>query len=141
MFPKPKREKRKPKPLKRSWLRPRPRKNQVHVVVRHAQIIAILESCHPQSCIRVDRIHVDRAEAVSSIRHQVFARSGGRCEHVKQDGVLCGRPITWANFDLNERHHRGRGGLMSIDNSEAACRQCHRGGDAHPEKTLRWSKK
>jgi len=141
MIPKPKMTKRKPKPLKRTWLKPRPRKNQVHVVVRNARVIAILGSCHPQACVRVDGIHMDRAAAVGEIRHQVFERSQGKCEHVKQDGAVCGRPITWKSFDLNERHHRGRGGLMGIENSEAACRVCHRGGDAHPEKQLNWSKR
>lgn len=84
---------------------------------------------------------MDRAKATGKIREQVFERSGGRCEHVKQDGVLCGARITETSFDLNERHHRGRGGLMSLENSEAACRQCHRGGDAHPEKLVMWSKR
>jgi hypothetical protein len=74
----------------------------------------------------------DRAKAVSSIRFQVFTRSGGECE-------LCAAPITQSGGHMHEQKHRGQGGEISLENSVFICRRCH--ADAHSDRAPRWTKK
>ncbi len=61
-----------------------------------------------------------RAEAVAEIRRQVYERDGRTC-------VRCGRPVTWEQMHLHERKARGRGGEISVENSETSCAACHIG--------------
>jgi len=74
----------------------------------------------------------ERAEAVSSIRHQLFRRSKGYCE-------LCGEIITEQGAQMHEQHHRGKGGEISMDNSVFICSTCHK--RAHADRNPHWSKK
>lgn len=113
-----------------------------HVLLDASGLVdTILGNCHPASCIRVDLTHVPRRKAVSLLRRRIFARSDGKCEHVL-NGERCGRTITWDSFEMNERVHRGNPqerGLMSMENSEAACHMCHL--DEHKERNPQWSRR
>ncbi len=116
-----------------------------HIELNEAgQVESIISNCHPSSCVKQSWIHRSLAEAVSELRHRIFLRSEGRCEHIK-DGVRCNKQITEngpRKFDMNERVHRGNPqekGLRSMGNSEAACCHCHRvleHGDRNPR--LSW---
>ena len=107
-----------------------------HVELNNAgEVEAILGSCHPASCVKLSWIHRPLAEAVPELRHRIFLRSEGRCEHEIRDGkrvARCNRTITEdgpLKFDMNEKVHRGNPqekGLRSMGNSEAACWMCHR---------------
>jgi 5-methylcytosine-specific restriction endonuclease McrA len=70
-------------------------------------------------------------EAVGSIRHMLFVRSGGDCE-------ICGERLTEVTGQMHEKHHRGRGGEISLENSVFICAACH--GRAHKERNPRWNK-
>lgn len=79
--------------------------------------------------------------AVGMIRSKVFARTGctphqpGACE-------WCGRTIIWQAGEWNsghmhEKHFKGKGGEVSVENGVAICRPCHTGRDgAHGNR--RW---
>jgi hypothetical protein len=72
------------------------------------------------------------AEAVSSVRHQLWLRSRGQCE-------LCAVPVSEQGGNMHEKRHRGKGGEISLDNSVFICRVCHM--HAHANRAPRWSKK
>ena len=76
-------------------------------------------------------IHMRRADAVSSIRHQIFLRSKGDCE-------ICTAPLTESSGHMHEQIHRGQGGEISLANSVFICAKCHR--DAHKARNPQWSK-
>jgi hypothetical protein len=75
-------------------------------------------------------LETPRAEAVDSIRRQVFTRAGYRCEN-----PTCRNPITWDTGDLHERQPRGKlvkvsafeyqGGEVSVANGVCLCHNCH----------------
>jgi hypothetical protein len=75
---------------------------------------------------------MDRATAVSQIRHQIFERSKGDCE-------LCSSPITEKTFHMHEKQHRGKGGEVSLENSVAVCASCHL--FAHRDRRVRFGEK
>lgn len=122
----------------RSFLKPPlPAKNErgnrinlCHVELNESgEVETLLGICHPASCIRQDLIHRPLAEAVGELRHRIFIRSEGRCEHILPDGKRCNKTITEQTGEMNERVHRGNPqgkGLRSMSNSEMSCRHCHR---------------
>ena len=57
--------------------------------------------------------------AVADIRHQLFVRSEGFCER-------CGEPVTELSGEIHEKIHRGKGGEISLANSEFICNKAHR---------------
>jgi hypothetical protein len=71
------------------------------------------------SVVDVTPIFIARNLAVASIRHQIFLRSKGSCEQ-------CGAFITEQSMEMHEKQHRGKGGEISLDNSFAICKKCHR---------------
>ena len=77
-----------------------------------------------------------RGAAIKIIREQVFARSSGQCER-------CKTAIEWENFEMHERKPRGMTshvrGEISVANSEAICRACHRG--EHANRRPQWKKR
>lgn len=72
-------------------------------------------------------VELTKAEAVGSIREQVFERARNpltglfECEN-------CGRIITWKNGEMNEILPKGRGGEVAMYNCEALCHPCHQVG-------------
>lgn len=84
---------------------------------------------------------MDRAEAVGSIRQEVFERCGvedftnllyyHECER-------CGRRITWDTFEMNEKQFKGKGGEVSVKNCEALCYDCHQGRPDSVHGNRRW---
>jgi 5-methylcytosine-specific restriction endonuclease McrA len=81
-----------------------------------------------------------KAEAVKSIREQVYERSvgiyGGQCER-------CGRRLTPQTMEMNERRPKGAGGgktggEVSLENCEALCHQCHQGSPDSAHGNRRW---
>lgn len=62
--------------------------------------------------------HMDRAEAIDSIRNRIWWRTNGDCE-------WCGFPITEASMHLHEVKSRGDGGEISLENSVGICVECH----------------
>ena len=72
-------------------------------------------------------VEMTKAEAVGSIREQVFERARNpltglfECEN-------CGRIITWKNGEMNEILPKGRGGEVAMYNCEAICPPCHQVG-------------
>src|SRR5581483_2712857 len=85
------------KPLKRSWIRRKPKRARV--------------------LWRSGRVILDAA-GMRELRETVFARSGGRCEN-------CRTKITWEWFELHHLIHRSRGGSDDERNCAAYCRTCH----------------
>lgn len=63
-------------------------------------------------------LETPRADAVESIRRQVFERAGYKCE-------TCGDRVTWDSGHLHEKHHRGKGGEVSVENGQCLCYNCH----------------
>ena len=78
-----------------------------------------------------------KAEAVGSIRRQVFERARNpltglvECEN-------CGRIITWEFGEMHERVPKGNGGEVSLGNCEALCRECHTGSQDSAHGNRRW---
>lgn len=83
-----------------------------------------------------------KAEAVGSIREQVFERA--RNPETRQfECENCGRVITRANGEMNERRPKGArggftGGEVSLDNCEALCHSCHQSGPDSRHGDRRW---
>ena len=72
------------------------------------------------------------ADAVKSIRKQIFYRSKGFCE-------LCAAIVVESSGHMHEQLHRGQGGEISLANSIFICATCHR--LAHADRNPRFSKK
>ena len=70
------------------------------------------------------------ADAVKSVRKQVFYRSKGFCE-------LCGDIVLESSGHMHEQKHRGKGGEISLENSVFICPTCHR--RAHADRNTRFS--
>jgi hypothetical protein len=74
--------------------------------------------------------------ATASIRHQVYERQKGQC-------LDCGREAPYEG-NLFERMHldeivpRGQGGLVSLDNCQCLCPDCHLNGK-HGSRKPQWS--
>lgn len=69
------------------------------------------------------------------IRRAIWERQGGTC-------IRCPSLITWNQMHMHEKVHRGRGGEISLENSEGLCYECHLGElGVHPEKQLRFRKR
>ena len=78
---------------------------------------------------------MERAIAVGQIRAQIWNRQNGVC-------AKCSTLLTKSGMHMHERKHRGRGGEISLENSEGLCYQCHLGArGAHPEKQLMFGKR
>jgi 5-methylcytosine-specific restriction endonuclease McrA len=75
---------------------------------------------------------MDYAEAVKSIRHQLFLRAKGFCE-------LCGDIVLESSGHMHEQKHRGKGGEISLENSVFICPICH--GLAHKDRNPHWVRK
>lgn len=100
-----------------------------------ANIIRVFKSVGLAAMAQVEGRSVTewpRKDAVESVRRQVFERAKKSCED-------CGKPVTWSQLHLHEKHSRGRGGEISLDNCMALCYLCHNGsaGARHPQ--LQWS--
>jgi len=82
--------------------------------------------------LNVEVIVMEKADAVRSIRDDVWFRQDGEC-------LRCGEIITKPGFHMHERVHKGRGGLVSLDNAMGLCYSCHLGKrGVHPEKQVRF---
>ena len=82
-----------------------------------------------------------KAEAVGSIREQVFERA--RVEGPGSSGdwfecERCGRRITPGTGEMHETTPRGKGGEQSLENCEALCHQCHTGSPDSAHGNRRW---
>ena len=76
-----------------------------------------------------------RAEAVRSIRHQVFEKQKGICLH-------CPQIILWESFHLHEQVPKGKGGEVSVENSIGLCSECHIGiNGAHSNRLPKFTKR
>lgn len=65
------------------------------------------------------------------IRHEIYVRQKGRC-------IMCDIFLTESQFHMHEKQHRGKGGKISLDNSEGLCYFCHievEHGDRKPKFT------
>jgi len=63
-----------------------------------------------------------RVEATARIRHQIWLRTGGRCEY-------CSGKITeneYPKMEMHEEVPRSQGGQISMENSVGICQKCHR---------------
>ena len=84
-------------------------------------------------------VEMTKAEAVGSIREQVFERARNpltglfECEK-------CGRIITWKSGQMNEIVPKGssKGGEVSLENCEALCGDCHQTGPDARHADRRW---
>jgi hypothetical protein len=82
-------------------------------------------------------VEMTKAEAVGSIREQVFERARNpltgqfECEN-------CGRIITWDSMEMHEVLPRGGGGEQSVENGEALCHSCHTGSPDSAHGMRRW---
>ena len=56
--------------------------------------------------------------SVSEIRHEIFLRQKGKC-------ISCGLDFTEKQMHMHERLFRGKGGKISLVNSEGLCYDCH----------------
>lgn len=91
---------------------------------------------HPQ-----DLVQLDYAEAVESIRLQVFERDNYKCTH-------CSAEVTWGKpgehgppkGEMHERVWRGNGGEISVENSTTLCYYCHHHTEAGHGKRKPWAR-
>lgn len=103
---------------------------------RNRVMVEVVSGKITRICKRMEPIHGGelkewpRAEAVKSIRQQVFERSQGDCE-------WCSGPISWKTMELHEVIYRSRGGEIGTANSVALCYSCHH-NDAHGDRRLRF---
>lgn len=95
------------KPLKRSWIRPKPK--------RHREL-------------KGGRVILDGPET-KVLREQIFDRSEGQCEWVWRK-VRCENLITWESMTMHHAKFRSHGGSDSLDNCRGICRFCN--GRLHP---------
>lgn len=86
------------------------------------------EVFRPSALIFAEWLHTD---AVYSIRRLLFGRCRGDCE-------ICNSPLTFFTGHMHERHHRGKGGEISLANSIFICANCHR--RAHKERNPQFTK-
>jgi 5-methylcytosine-specific restriction endonuclease McrA len=82
-------------------------------------------------------VEMTKAEAVKSIREQVFERSRNPLTGL-YECEKCGRIITWDTGEMNERIPKGSGGEVSIANCEALCHGCHQVGPDSAHGDRRW---
>lgn len=74
---------------------------------------------------------MDRREAVSQIRHQIFVNQGGQCKY-------CPTRFSEAQMHMHEKIHRGKGGEISLENSVGLCAACHIGPSGeHSDRQVR----
>jgi len=92
-------------PIRRSPLKPKPRKVKVSAPWRAPKI-------------RLD------AEGMKQLRQSAFFRSKGQCEN-EVDGQRCPKRITWGSFHLAHIVSRGRGGSDVLSNVLAVDPECH----------------
>lgn len=81
---------------------------------------------------RRPRIRLSGPE-MAELRQEVFARSGGRCENAIE-GCRCASRISWGSFHLAHLESRGRGGSDTLENTLAACWECHEADTHHRRK-------
>ena len=63
------------------------------------------------------------------IRRIIYDRQAGEC-------VMCSGFVTWEQAHLHEKVFRGKGGEISLENSEILCAYCHlqiEHGDRQPQ--------
>jgi 5-methylcytosine-specific restriction endonuclease McrA len=110
------------KPLKRSWIRPKPRKARVSW--------------------RSGKIRLD-GMGMQLLRLAVFARSEyrwrHRCENKMEDGTRCLNTFSWQSFHLHHIVSRGRGGSDTEENTMALCPGCHDDHHRGTWKAERWN--
>jgi len=92
-------------PIRRSPLKPKPRKVKVSAPWRAPKI-------------RLD------AEGMKQLRQSAFFRSKGQCEN-EVDGKRCPKRISWGTFQLAHLISRGRGGSDVLVNVLAVDQECH----------------
>lgn len=63
------------------------------------------------------------------IRLAIWTRQGGEC-------LWCGKNLTLDQMHCHEKIHRGKGGVMSLENSIGLCFDCHING-AHGDRQVR----
>ncbi len=95
-------------PLKRSWIKRKPRARKVSW--------------------RSGKIRED-AQGMALLRWCVFNRSLNRhrnqCENLLESGRRCLNFLTWETFHLHHIISRGRGGSDTEENCMALCPGCH----------------
>jgi 5-methylcytosine-specific restriction endonuclease McrA len=91
------------KPLKRSWIKKKPKK--------------------AKTSWRSGKIRLD-ARGMEDLRLAAYQRSGGRCESVKQ-GKRCGKPFHYLTFELHHLQHRSLGGSDVLQNVACLDAKCH----------------
>lgn len=92
----------------------------------------IFKSRRAAFAAKVMVVEMDRALAVSDLRHQLFIRSQGFCE-------LCASVVTEKSGHMHEQKHRGKGGEYSLENSVFICARTHT--HEHRDRNPHWSKK
>jgi 5-methylcytosine-specific restriction endonuclease McrA len=88
-----------------------------------AAVLASLAGCRVQE--------MQRYIAIGCIRELVRIRAGDACER-------CGTMLTSATGEMHETLPRGKGGEISLANSEWLCHDCHTGrpDSAHGDRRL-----
>jgi 5-methylcytosine-specific restriction endonuclease McrA len=99
----------------------------LEVFKRQSEAVHALQNCP----VLMNIIEMDRREAVGKIRHEIFLRQGGRC-------IACNTIFTEDQMHMHEKVSRGKGGNISLDNSEGLCYADHLGksgahGDRRPK--------
>lgn len=81
---------------------------------------------------------MQRSDAVTQIRLQVYDRAGGKCEI-----EACPNRISWETMHMHEVQPKGMTnfelGEVSLENCQGICPNCH--GQAHKHRTPQWSRK
>ena len=67
---------------------------------------------------RGPKLVANSPEQVSSIRQKIYLRQKGCC-------ISCGKNLTFKQAHMHEKLSRGKGGKISLDNSEILCFNCH----------------
>lgn len=93
--------KRSTKPLKRTWIKYKPKRSRV---------------------LKSGRIILDGAH-MEALRLEIFERSDGQCEW-KWKRVRCASRITWDTMIMHHAKFRSHGGSDSMRNCRGICKTC-----------------
>ena len=91
-----------------------------------------------RSYVRLDGKRFLFGDDLTQLRRSVFDRDKYTCWGDVEDGLRCGRTVTWESGHLHHIHERGKGGDDSAGNLVTLCPDCH--ARLHVRPRLRWMK-
>lgn len=89
-----------------------------------------------RSYVRIDGKRFLFGDDLTQLRRAVFERDKYTCWGDIEDGLRCGKTVTWDTGHLHHIIPRGRGGSDEMSNTVTLCPDCH--AKLHVRPRLRW---